>query len=1533
MIDLSRLQISTLVFTSLAIATPAAAQIVPDDTLPQNSTVILEGDNFQIRGGTEAGNNLFHSFEEFSVPENFRASFENISGIDRIFSRVTGNNISQIDGILAANGSASLFFINPNGIIFGENAQLNLGGSFVATTADSVRFADGTAFDARQPSPLLSVTAPTGLQFGATPGSIINRSSASAPETISDSRQQLNSVDLPPGLAIDPENSLIFAGGDLIFEGGNLTSFGGRIELGSVAGASNVSLNPTTDGFSLGYEEVSQFGTIRLFGRLSETGLVSSVVDASGLELSENAPGTPGGNVRVGAGQLFVENSSITNSSFAGNGGTFAVTADTIDISGSVNAPPMLLPAGLFTQAEELGNAGNLNIDAGELTVRNGAQISTGTLGSGQGGDLNITADSILVEIGSRPLIRPSTIVSQVEAVAPDERFQPTGRSGDLTIATRELLVRDGGFVGTATSSFGDAGNLSVSADSIEVSGFVAVAVEVEPNNVVLNPSRLSTLAAPDMENPLPPQFLGKPGNLTLNAGEVRVSDRAEIIAVNGSANLGGNIDIAIDRLTLERGGQISANTVASGNGGNLTVTATESIDLIGTSTEGDIPSGLFVQSQGILNPFNAGDGGNLQVSTQRLTVIDGAAISADTFAVGNGGNVTVNASESVRVSGRSNIPVSASDVSIFNPIIDEDGLLPSRITARAVETEFIRTDVSQDGSPTEVQVSVAPGNAGSVNINTPFLTIERLAEISVNADIGSPLAGNVTLTAEDVRIENGGRLTGEAASGQGGNLNILEADDVRFLENADVSTTSGQLDRPGTGGNITIRTDTLVGLENSNISANAFNGAGGFVQITADDIVLGLENLSRAELEEQFGEDLTDFDPAQDSRNLITALSLTDPELSGTVEIVAPDVDPTQGVVELEDRFAEAPLDRNPCQIGGGDSEFVQTGRGGVPPTPNDALSGSQPWEDIRSIPLDDTDDETDDTTDESNPQPPIDRIVEAQGWIINENGNLQLLPAPQSPNNRFQQPEGCEPKTNKSNQTNLTPGTVPETMPISGVTLEGSTVLEQEAIDRILNNYRDRPLSFADIQQAADELSQLYRDRGYITSGVYVPPQTSRDGTLILQASESRFEDIDISVDGRLNPSYIRSRLGVEPGDLVNQTQLLQTLQLLQLDDRIDTLAAELAAGVRPETNRLSLNVKAASPLKANIRLDNNRSPSVGTFRQLARLQFNSLLGFGDTARVSYARTDGSDEWGIGYSVPITPSGGTVSFSYDTGANEVVESGFRSLDIEADSRQYDLTLRQPLFRAVEVPGVGSQRNRVEEFAIGFTASRRESQTSILGYDFPLSPGAEEDGETKISALRFFQDWTQQGSNHVFAARSEFSVGVNWFDATTHDGAPDSEFFAWRGQTQWVRRLENVGNSLLVVRGDVQLTPDALVPFEQMSLGGQSTARGYRQDALLADNGILGSVELRVPVWQIPQWEGQLDIVPFVDAGVVWNSDDRNDPERNTLVSAGLGLRFRLGDRLRLAFDWGIPFMDLEDRGDSWQEEGLYFSVESRLF
>jgi hemolysin activation/secretion protein len=344
----------------------------------------------------------------------------------------------------------------------------------------------------------------------------------------------------------------------------------------------------------------------------------------------------------------------------------------------------------------------------------------------------------------------------------------------------------------------------------------------------------------------------------------------------------------------------------------------------------------------------------------------------------------------------------------------------------------------------------------------------------------------------------------------------------------------------------------------------------------------------------------------------------------------------------------------------------------------------------------------------------------------------------------------------------------------------------------------------------------------------------------------------------------------------------------------------------------------VSEADSFSANFSLDNGRSPSVGSFRRQVDLNQANLLGFGDGLSIGYSNTDGSNTLNASYTLPLNPRNGTLQLAIGNSDSQVIEAPFDQLDINAISRYYELSFRQPV---VQTP--------TEEFILGLAASRQESQTK-LGFNnigpFPLSPGADDQGRTRISAVRLFQEWTQRSSQQVIAARSQFSVGLDLLDATINSNAPDSRFFTWRGQGQWVRLL--APDTLLLVRGDVQLADGTLVPLEQFGLGGQVSVRGYRQDALLTDSGALLSAELRLPIAQIPQWQGLLQLAPFIDIGTAWNSGDNPNPDPNTLVGVGIGLVGRLGDRVSARFDWGIPLVSIDNNKSTWQENGLYFSL-----
>ena len=498
--------------------------------------------------------------------------------------------------------------------------------------------------------------------------------------------------------------------------------------------------------------------------------------------------------------------------------------------------------------------------------------------------------------------------------------------------------------------------------------------------------------------------------------------------------------------------------------------------------------------------------------------------------------------------------------------------------------------------------------------------------------------------------------------------------------------------------------------------------------------------------------------------------------------------------------------------------------------------------------------------------------------------------------------------------------PGKVPENIVVDRFEFEGNTAISSEELAAVTAPFTKKPISFAELFQARAAVTDLYLKRGYITSGALIPPQQLQGGVVKIQVIEGGLEAINVRGTQRLNPEYVRSRLRIATDKPLNRDRLLEALQLLQLNPLIQNISAELAAGTEPGANLLDVQVTEAKTFNVQIGLDNNRAPSVGTFRRRVQINQANLFGLGDGLNLGYSNTDGSNSIDLGYTLPINPRNGTLRFSYGITKSNVVEPPFDRIDIRSNSNYYELSLRQPL---LQTPS--------QELALGLTATRQETDTSVLEIPFPLSAGADDRGRTRISALRFFQEWTKRTSREVIAARSQFSVGLDVLNATINKEAPDSRFFSWRGQAQWVRLL--APETLLLLRADVQLADRALVPLEQFGLGGQESVRGYRQDILLQDNGALASAEVRIPIVRIPQWNALLQVAPFLDFGSAWTSSGNQNPDPNILVSTGVGLQLQLGDRVSVRLDYGIPLVSVSSRKRSWQENGFYFSIVATPF
>ena len=674
-----------------------SAQVIPDETLGSESSEVNSIDELRdrIEGGATRGENLFHSFQEFNVESGRRVDFANSDGIANIFSRVTGENISEIFGSLGVEGNANLFFINPNGIVFGENSSVNVNGSFLATTAESIEFIDRTSFSTsdKNPGSTLTVSVPIGLGLGSNPGDIeirgsghtlsLSSSDSFVPEPIPSTASQQ--------FSIKSQRNIALVGGNVLLNGAIVETDNGKIE---VAGTKKGSVGVELSKWNFNYDGIEEFGDITLDSQ--------SLVNASGnfggsIGVTGNTVSLENGSLMIvqNRGSALSEGIEINSSSLKIIGG---VVFNTLE-SGIIDYTPSAIIS------ESIGKgAGNIVINTEKLLLNNGGQIASIAFGINSGGDILVEAsDSVRVSSFFEPTNRFSTLGSTTLA---------SGNGGKINLDSPKLLLDNGGAINSGTYNSGNAGNLNLNiSQSTNLSGFL-------PN--FFTPTSILSVS--------------------FNTGDT------------------GNVSLNTTNLNISNGATLSSLSVASGNAGEVTVNASEMIQIENRIFEDPILASAIASSAEIvfanqisafgLPPLPSGNAGDVTINTPHLSILDGGIVAVRNTGTGNGGELQINAE---RIS------------------LDNGG---------------------------EISASTLSGDGGNITLNIENLELLNQSQITASAE-GAGDGGNITIDSNAIVGLDNSNITANAVLGDGGNIQI-NATGVFFDPSSDI-TASSQLGIDGT--------------------------------------------------------------------------------------------------------------------------------------------------------------------------------------------------------------------------------------------------------------------------------------------------------------------------------------------------------------------------------------------------------------------------------------------------------------------------------------------------------------------------------------------------------------------------------------------------------------------------------------------------------------------------------------------------------------------------------------------------------------
>jgi filamentous hemagglutinin family protein len=695
-----------------------AQSIQTDGTTPTQPTSCSS--DCLIEGGLQQGENLFHSFERFNVDAGATVLFQD-PGVANILSRVTGNEVSEILGTLGVSGGdANLFLLNPNGIIFGQDSSLDLNGSFLATTADGIRFGEqGLLGSDPQEIPLLTID-PTALVFAeGDPGAISNQSKSSA----GDNPNNLEAL----GLQVPDGESLLLVGGDVTVNNGSVTALGGRIELGGLAGAGEVELN---------FSDVPEHSISLDFPEQAEKGNVFLTNDALiRVFTSDN-----GGDIMINAQNITISEKSLLGAGLFGDSTTFDSQAGNITLN-ATGKIEVINGSEFANQVITKGSAGDIKISADSLLIDNASYIDASIFGQGNAGNIDILLTGNLV------VTSESFIISQIVSEA-------RGNAGNINIEANSISLDGGSQLASNVFGQGKGGNISLNAmDSVDIAGF----------GTEKDSSGIFTALVED--------GVGTVGSITVNTDNFRIADGAIVSSQTLGEGDSGNISINTNNFEAINGGQIATSTASYGNAGNINIKISETLLLSGSEPDfanrlaefGDIVneapgnSGFFAN----VRLGASGKGGNIEIEAKQLSILDNAEINVSATGTGEAGSLSIDAQDinldrgsilaETRVGDQGNITVSNAD----SLLLRNNSQITTNATEQATGGDItISSNTLALLDDSDITANAVSGRGGNIAITTQGIFQEPDSQITAASELG--IDGTITINSLDVDPTSG---------------------------------------------------------------------------------------------------------------------------------------------------------------------------------------------------------------------------------------------------------------------------------------------------------------------------------------------------------------------------------------------------------------------------------------------------------------------------------------------------------------------------------------------------------------------------------------------------------------------------------------------------------------------------------------------------------------------------------------------------------------------------------------------------------